>query len=255
MVSTAIPASRPGQATGSHAQHRTAEQRTQDQAGAGGNVGDTERWLSVLGGGALALAALRQGNWFLGLLGGLIVHRGVSGHCYLYGALGIDTTKGTGPATAVPAGHGVKVEHAVTIDRPPAELYRFWRAFDNLPRIMKHVESVKVDGNRSHWIARALGTEVSWDAEVYNEKENELIAWRSLPGSQVNTAGSVHFTPVGGGRSTEVRVNLKYDPPAGQVGAFLARLFGEAPEQQIRADLSRFKLLMEEGSAATTGRR
>jgi uncharacterized membrane protein len=106
---------------------------------------------------------------------------------------------------------------------------------------------------RSHWVAKApAGTTVEWDAEVYNEKENEMIAWRSLEGSQVDNAGSVHFTPAPGGRGTQVRVVLKYDPPAGVIGAAVARLFGESPAQQIDEDLRRFKQLMEAGEVATT---
>ena len=77
-------------------------------------------------------------------------------------------------------------------------------------------------------------------------------SWRSLPGSDVDTAGSVHFTPAPGGRGTEVRVSLKYDPPAGKAGAMVARLFGEAPEQQIEGDLCRFKQLMEAGEIPRT---
>jgi uncharacterized membrane protein len=119
---------------------------------------------------------------------------------------------------------------------------------------MKHLESVKVTGgDRSHWVAKGpAGTSVEWDAEVYNEKENELIAWRSLEGSQVDNAGSVHFESAAGGRGTIVRVVLKYDPPAGKLGAVVARLFGESPAQQIDEDLRRFKQLMETGETATT---
>ena len=119
---------------------------------------------------------------------------------------------------------------------------------------MEHLQAVTVSGgNRSHWVAKApLGQSVEWDAEIHNERENELIAWRSLEGSQVETAGSVHFTPAQAGRGTEVRVNLKYNPPAGQIGIALAKLLGEAPDQQIRDDLRRFKQVMESGEIPTT---
>ena len=113
---------------------------------------------------------------------------------------------------------------------------------------MRHLESVTEEGNRSHWVAKApLGTSVSWDAEIITERANELIGWRSLPGSTVDTAGSVHFQSAAGGRGTEVRVELKYDPPAGKVGATLAECLGEAPEQQIEEDLTTFKRMMEAG--------
>src|SRR5581483_8390332 len=150
----------------------------------------------------------------------------------------------------VAAGHGYKIEGAVTVNKPAGDLYRFWRQLDNLPRFMDHLKEVRMLGNgRSHWVAEGpMGTSVEWDAEVVNERFGELIAWQSLPGSDVNTAGSVHFTPAPGNRGTEVRVELKYDPPAGKLGAWFASLFGEAPGQQVRADLQRFKEMMESGT-------
>ncbi|HKS26382.1 MAG TPA: SRPBCC family protein [Pyrinomonadaceae bacterium] len=227
------------------------------------NVGQTERWASALGGGALAVYGLtqliRSGSWggaVLALVGGSLIYRGTSGHCAMYEAAGINTA-GTGseqeksPVVSVPAGRGIKVEESIVINnRTPQELYGFWRNFENLPRIMSHLESVTASGNRSHWVAKApAGTSVEWDAEVYNEKAGELIAWRSLEGSQVDNAGSVHFTAAPGGGGTEVRVVLKYDPPGGAVGAAVARLFGEEPAQQIRDDLRRFKQTMETGAS------
>jgi uncharacterized membrane protein len=233
---------------------------TETGGGAQGiNVGQVERWASAVGGGALALYGLTRGNLpgvALALLGASLVYRGTTGHCYAYQAMGVNTATGEteNPNVSVRGGHGNKVEKSVTINRPPEELYRFWRNFENLPRFMKHLESVKVEGNgRSHWVAKGpAGTSVEWDAEVYNEKENELIAWRSLEGSQVDNAGSVHFEPAASGRGTVVRVVLKYDPPAGKLGAAVARLFGESPAQQIDEDLRRFKQLMETGETATT---
>jgi uncharacterized membrane protein len=221
------------------------------------NVGDTERLASALGGGALAAYGLSRGTLgglALAVLGGSLVQRGVTGHCSLYGALGVNTAEKHGARASIPATHGVKVEHSITVLRPREELFRFWRNFENLPRVMRHLESVRnTGGNRSHWVARGpLGTRFEWDAEVITEKENELIGWRSLEGSEVDTAGSVHFIPAPGNRGTEVKVVLKYDPPAGKVGAAVARLFGQAPEQEIQEDLRRFKSVMETGTVATT---
>ncbi|HEX8458555.1 MAG TPA: SRPBCC family protein [Pyrinomonadaceae bacterium] len=222
------------------------------------NVGEIERWASAIGGGALAVYGLTRGTYggvALALLGASLVYRGTTGHCYAYDALGVDTAKSEGdnPFVSVEGGRGVKVEKSVTINQPAAELYRFWLNFENLPRFMNHLEEVRVTGDgRSHWVAKGpAGTSVEWDAESYNLKENELIAWRSLEGSQVANAGSVHFTEAPGGRGTEVRVVLKYDPPAGVLGSWVAKLFGEAPEQQIEEDLRRFKQLMEAGETAT----
>jgi uncharacterized membrane protein len=219
------------------------------------NVGDLERWLSVLGGSALGLFGLSRrslGGLALAAVGGSLVYRGVTGHCACYQALGISTAEEHGPATSVPAGAGVKVEESITISKPASELFRFWRNLENLGRFMSHLDSVRVEGNRSHWVACGpLGTHAEWDAEIITERPNELIGWRSLPGSEVDTAGSVHFRELPGGRGTEVRVTLKYDPPAGKVGAAAARLFGQSPQAQIREDLRRLKQFME-GEVPTT---
>ncbi|MDQ3803520.1 MAG: SRPBCC family protein [Acidobacteriota bacterium] len=227
----------------------------------GVNVGRAERWVSAVGGGALALYGVTRGSLggvALALLGAALVQRGYSGHCNLYEAVGYssagDTSLRNSENVSVPAERGIKLEHSVTINRPPEELYSFWRNFENLPRFMNHLEAVHMTGeNRSHWVAKApAGTRVEWDAEVYNEKANELIAWRTLEGADVASAGSVRFEPAAGGRGTTVRVVLKYDPPGGALGAAVARLFGENPEQQISEDLRRFKQLMEAGEASTT---
>jgi uncharacterized membrane protein len=229
------------------------------------NVGQTERWASAIGGGALALYGITRlitnGSWggaVLALVGGSLIYRGTSGHCAMYEAAGINTAgtsegQAKSPVVSVPAERGIKVEESIIINnRAPEELYRFWRSFENLPRFMNHLESVTTTGaGRSHWVAKApAGTSVEWDAEVYNDKAGELIAWRSLAGSDVDNAGSVHFTPAAGGQGTEVRVVLKYDPPGGALGATVAKLFGEEPSQQIREDLGRFKRLMETGDAS-----
>jgi len=218
------------------------------------NVGETERLLSALGGVALGLIGLSRGNLAgLGLagIGGALVYRGMTGHCHLYQAAGLNTaSESTG--AAVPAYRGFKVTQAMTINKSPEELFRFWRNFENLPRFMTYLESVKVEGNRSHWVCRGpLGMTVSWDAEIYNERPNEMIAWQTLPGSTVASAGSVHFTPAAGGRGTEVRVTLKYDPPGGSLGAWFAWLVGSDPASLVREDLRRFKSLMEAGEIPT----
>jgi uncharacterized membrane protein len=237
-----------------HVRPRLPKRREED---ARINVGEVERVASAVAGGMMALLGLgRQtpGGLALALAGGALIHRGFTGHCYGYEALGIDSSDWPrGPVASVRAGSGVKVEKCFTINRSAADLYRFWSDFENLPRFMSHLESVRNTGpNRSHWVAKGpLGMPVEWDAEVHNGEENRLVAWRSLPGSQVDTAGSVHFEAAAGGRGTTVKVVLKYDPPAGKAGALVARLLGEAPEQQIQEELRRFKQLMEAGEIAT----
>jgi uncharacterized membrane protein len=142
--------------------------------------------------------------------------------------------------------NGIRVEKSVIINRDRADLYHFWRNFRNLPRIMNHLEEVRVlSATRSHWVAKApVGTKVEWDAEVTHDQENELIAWRSLEGATVANAGSVRFLHFAE-HVTEVRVSLEYAPPGGRLGAFIATLFGENPEQQITEDLAQFKHMME----------
>jgi uncharacterized membrane protein len=139
----------------------------------------------------------------------------------------------------------------VTIDKPAEELYGFWRNFENLPSFMEHLERVKViDDRRSHWVAKAPAGEVEWDAEIINEEPNRTIAWRSIDGSDVHSAGSVRFLDAGNGRGTDVRVTLEYLPPAGEAGRWVAKLFGEEPQQQVRDDLRHFKEHMEAGVSA-----
>jgi uncharacterized membrane protein len=222
------------------------------------NVGRTERLLSTVAGALLVGAGLGRGRGrgLLVPLGGALLFRGVSGFCpgnYLIGRNSAETGR-TSPVASVGRGRGIKVEESVTIARRPEELFRFWRDFRNLPRFMEHLESVTViDANRSRWVAKGPGgSRVEWEAEIHNEIENELIAWRSVGDADVNNAGSVHFRAAPGG-GTEVRVVLSYEPPAhtGRLGQAIARLFGEEPGQQVREDLGRFKQVMEAGVAAT----
>lgn len=139
--------------------------------------------------------------------------------------------------------------HSVTVNKPIAEVYSYWRSLENLPLFMEHLESVQViDSRRSHWKAKApAGTTVEWDAEITEEKENELLSWRSMPGSTVPNAGTVRFKAAPGGRGTEVHVVMEYDIPGGMLGSVIAKLFREEPGQQVRDDLRHFKQVMETG--------
>jgi uncharacterized membrane protein len=147
----------------------------------------------------------------------------------------------------------VHIETSIAIEKPPEELYAFWRDFTNLPLFMRNLQSVSViDDTRSHWIASGpAGTHVEWDAEIYNEIKNELIAWRSLEDADVVNAGSVRFQAGPTGHGTFVRVTMNYNPPAGRVGAGLAELLGAEPSQLIKEDLRRLKQLAEAGEIAT----
>ncbi len=209
---------------------------------------DKSAWLwSRLGGDALDLA----------LLGAAAGRRGDAGRvtaavAAVAGVTALDvycahrlkrTTPRRSPERAI------HVVQTATINRPIEQVFAFWRNFENFPRFMRHLESVEVLGNgRSRWRARApAGRSVTWDAEIVQERENELIAWRSLERSQVPNNGSVSFSPAPGARGTEIRVVLRYRPPAGTLGRTLEWLFSEEPSQQIHEDLYRFKQLLETG--------
>ncbi len=172
----------------------------------------------------------------------------VAGVAYLDVLTGeqLSRSDGAGEATIE---RGKDVTRAVTIDRPRDEVYRFWRDFTNLPQFMEHLESVEmIDERRSHWKAKGpAGSSVEWDAELTGDRPGELIAWRSLEGSDVANTGTVRFLDAPGGRGTEVRVSLTYDPPAGKIGTAIAKLFGEEPGLQVNKDLRRFKQVMEVG--------
>lgn len=144
------------------------------------------------------------------------------------------------------------LEKSITIDRPAEELYRFWHNFTSLPQIMNHLLSVReIGSNRWHWIAKApLGRKLEWDAEITDDRPYSHIGWRSLPGADVDNQGTVRFIPAAGGRGTVVTVAMDYRPPAGRLGAKLATLIGESPEQQVAVDLQHFKQIMETGEIA-----
>lgn len=214
-------------------------------------IGGATRWLSLFGGSAAVWYGLRRKSLFgsaVALAGTNYAVRGISGQGDLIEYLGLKGRRG-----AVPYGQGIKIRRSATVNKPPEELYRFWKNFENLPRFMKHVESVRViDDRRSHWVVKApAGRIVEWDAEIVANREDEMIGWRST-GGMVDHAGSVRFERAPEGRGTVVRVQLQYKPPAGRIGASIARLFGKAPDRQIAEDLHRFKQLMEAGEIPTT---
>lgn len=148
----------------------------------------------------------------------------------------------------------VHVERSIIVNRSPEEVYAFWRDFTNLPRFMNHLVSVQVlSPQRSHWVAKGpAGTHIEWDAEIITDTPNEVIAWRSLEGADVDNAGSVRFERAPGGRGTIVRVKMQYRTVAGRVGSTVAKLLGQSPEKQIKVDLNQFKQVMEAGEVART---
>lgn len=219
------------------------------------NISRLEQWVSLAAGAGLVIKGVTRGR-----LGGLVMtglglgclQRGVTGHCHTYQALGINTAS-RNPANVIPYGQGHKVEKSVTINRPAEELFELWRDLERLPTIMRHLERVDVlDSRRSRWVARGpLNKRLEWEAEIINEEPGELIAWRSLPGGQVDTAGSVRFQSLPHGRGTLVRVSVSYVPPAGRLMAAATSLLGIGLEQEVAEDLARFKSMVEAGEIAT----
>lgn len=223
------------------------------------NLNDPERWVSVIVGAALTAYGLKRrslGGAALSIIGGSLVWRGATGHCFIYDSLGVTSVHDNddGRQVSVPYGRGVRVEKSVIINAPREQLFAFWRNFENLPRFMHNLEAVEVHGEkRSRWVAKGpAGTTVDWEAEIINEIPNELIGWRSIEGSEVDNAGSVHFKPATGGRGTELKVVLRYDPPAGKLGANVSKILGEDPAANVEEDLRRLKMLIEAGEIATT---
>ena len=144
---------------------------------------------------------------------------------------------------------GIRMSRSIIVNRPPHELYAFWRAFENFPRFMYHVKSVRAAGpGMWHWVVNGPArTTVEWDARITADTPNELIAWQTLEGADVESSGAVRFEPRPGNRGTIVRVDLEYRPPGGTAGKLAAMLFNESPEQQIYDDLHRFKQIIETG--------
>ena len=214
-----------------------------------GSVRDAEDWLAV-GAGALLLVAGASRRSTVGTCRAVssapLLYRGVTGR---WPSLVGDLIAPTDTKAALGGERGVRVRESVRVEVPLADAFRFWRRLDQLPQFMSHLESVaETSDGRSHWVAKGLaGFRVEWDAEIINEIENQTLGWRSLPDSDVVTAGSVNFEPVRGGRSTQISVNLQYSPPAGKAGALIAWMFGREPSQTIREDLRHFNHLLEAG--------
>lgn len=201
----------------------------------------------VLSGAALVAFAVKQGRWkTLGaaaLAGAPLAYRGATGRWPVPESV---AQKASDAMASAP------VETAVTIDKPRAELYAFWRRLENLPRIMRNLEQVSdLGGGRSRWVGRSpLGLKVEWDAEILEEREGKLLSWRSLPGSQVDNAGTVFFDDAPTGRGTVVRVSLEFRGTG--IGQAVGKALSSVTEQQVREDLRRFKQLMEAGEIPTT---
>ncbi|MGE5602797.1 MAG: SRPBCC family protein [Nitrososphaerales archaeon] len=222
------------------------------------NIGRTERRLSAITGAVLLGSLALKGplRWLRLALGLVMVERAATGFCTPYKLLGITTVEPEeGRVVDLPLKRGIEIERSVTVNKPREEVYAFWRDLANLPRFMRHLESVTesngAGGARSHWVAKAP-LQVEWDAEITAERPGELIGWRSVEGSTVRHAGSVRFKDAPGGKGTEVHVYLEYQPVGGPAGVAAAKLLKQVTLEQIRMDLGRFKAILEADEAPTT---
>jgi uncharacterized membrane protein len=212
-------------------------------------LSDLENWFAIGAGTSLLIAGMRR-RTAVGTVAALssvpLLYRGIAGQWpqVFNGDRPDSSTK-----TALAGDRGVHVRESIRLEQPVAEVYRFWRRLVNLPRFMSHLDRVtETSDGQSHWVAKGpAGLGVEWDARIVNEVENKVIGWQSLPGSDVDSAGSVNFDPIRGGRATQLSVHLQYSPPAGKAGAWIASLFGEEPSQTVREDLRRLKQLLEAG--------
>lgn len=214
------------------------------------NVGTNERIISALGGAALTVMALRDWKSPAGIsmlaTGGLLLMRGLSGYCPVNHAVGRNTAR--------KASSPVEVKTSIMLDKPASEVYSFWRKLENLPRIMTHLQKVEeTDQTHSKWTAKGpagVGT-LSWDAEIVEDHQNELISWRSLPGSTVDNAGQVRFRETPNG--TEIKVQMSYRLPAGDIGSAAAKLFNPMAERILREDIKDLRNAMEGNSTGHSG--
>jgi uncharacterized membrane protein len=203
----------------------------------------------VAGGVALLAYAARERSWRaagIALAGVPLVYRGATGRW-------LPPVLTGGQAGAATAAELPKLRATALIDRPAGELYAFWRQLQNLPRFMKNLESVvETGGNRSHWVGKTpFGWTAEWDAELTAEEPGRRLAWRSLPGSSVETSGEVRFTDSTGNRGTLVLVTMEAGLPGNVLGRLVEPVVHQGTERQVREDLRRFKELMEAGEIAT----
>jgi len=222
---------------------------------------DMQRWVSGVGGAAVLFYGLRQQNlsrWPLAVLGAGLIYQGVSGHNLLdYLPIHEDENEETSfiePVTNREPHESteLRIRKSVTINRPAAELYSYWRKLSNLPTFMTHVKSVEeTSSEQSHWVVDVVhGMQLEWDARITVDRPNEMIAWETLPDSTLQNRGYVKFIPTSYG--TEVSVSLEYDPPVAVAGALVGRALKFIPATEIKDEIRHFKALMEAGEIPTT---
>ena len=220
------------------------------------NVGKVERWASGIGGGLMVVQGLRRGNFSglaLAVLGGALAYRGFTGHCQAYQALNLNTAGKRRSDEEETIYKGVLIKHTCTINRTPTEIYDYLEKPENHQRFNVRVESVtKSADGKWHWAIKGpLGSTWRFDSERITNQPGRLIAWKSLPGGDVDNAGSIRLSSTFEGKGTEVTMEVSYQPPAGSVGVAIAKMLGHDPDAQVREDLRRLKQLLEAGEIPT----
>ncbi len=222
------------------------------------NVGQIERIVSIAGGSVLAIYGMVRRNATgvgLALVGGELIRRGTTGHCYLYQLLDLNTNDES-PSTvaSLPNNKGVRIQRSMTILRPAHELYAFWRDVENSPLYMHNIETVKAtDANSSHWIAKVpVGkVPIEWNSEITEDVQDSLIAWRIEGQSLLGSGGQVRFAKAADDKGTIVTLEMEFPVFGGTFGAEVGKILGHLPEQEVRENLRQFKQLMESGEIPT----
>lgn len=239
-------------------QNRTDIYSPVEQTLSSENVGMIERWVSAISGGALLAYGIARLDWpgaALGVLGGGLLYRAVTGHSFAYQGLNINTAQRRRgeTVTEIPDDKGYRVQRSLTINRTPEELYDFWYDVEKTPLYMQNIESVTKTGERSsHWIARhASGHTVEWDAELLEDLPGRGIAWHTHGDPITANAGKIQFEAAPDGRGSIVTLTLDYYSPQGPFWSKLGKRFSIVDDHETLETLRRFKEVMEAGEVAT----
>jgi uncharacterized membrane protein len=203
------------------------------------NVSTLERIAMITSGGYLLYKGLSEEKKNITKIGtgGTMLLRGLSGYCPIYDA--VDHLKNDKASN-------VNIRVNSVINKPINEVYAFWRDFENLPKFMNHLESVKpLNYTTSKWTAKGpagIG-KLTWKAEIIKDEKDRLISWNSLPDSSIKNAGKVVFRPSGNG--TEIIVTISYHAPLGVAGESAAKLLNPYFEKLVKDDIMNFKTYLE----------
>jgi uncharacterized membrane protein len=150
------------------------------------------------------------------------------------------------PLKRVGRGYGVvDVHKSIVVDAPVERVFSVLEKPEQFPSFMRRVREVRADNGHSHWVvAGPAGTEVEWDSITTVNRPNEMLAWRSEPGSPVEHAGVIRFERLGP-EQTRLDVNLSYSPPAGALGHYAAKLFRADAGSELDEELARTKRFAE----------